>query len=762
YGIFVTTVSFTGFLASLSRLGIDAYLVRCEPAPDRKQYNLAFTLILATSTLLGVGGISLTPLLRYWYADGALVTPYLVLLLSVPLNGLAGPPTAKLERELKFRAVAGIEFGSQLAAFAVSISLAWRGAGVWAPVAGMFVWQFLALVVACRAARLRPRLVLFTGAPKRMLAFGFGFSASMRIWQLRSLVNPVLVGHFSGVEGVAFVAIAIRIVESLSFVRTAAGRLALATLARLQQDRQRFQNALESAMRCQLLALGPLLCGFALCGPWLVHRFMGDRWMPALHVYPFIAAGVLVNSLFSLQASALFVGGHYWPVAKAYASHVGLLAAGTFLLVPQAGLTGYGWAELFACGGYTFIHSKMSKVVSISYRRLIPWLAVFLLPLLAQAAGVPLFRVMVLSSLGVAGALTWQERRLRTLLKLACKPPKQNSHRRRIVTFVEKTRARGWPYVAAVGRYKLRSAAYVVRRASPLPQRLLTNSDVLVTAAFHFAPEDIPRIVASVPAQVKIKTLNEADRFLAQSFCFRGREYVFSGKIDWNFCPDGNFSWRWDLNRHAFFLNLATAYYYSQRPEYRAKLLSLWLDWMVQNPVARGPAWRYPFEVAARLQNWIWSYFLLAYSGLEQKGLRQLAAALVEHAEYLDAHLEYHWPNNHLLLEAKALYQFAILFPEAGKHFCRRARAVLEHEVLTQILPDGVHSELSSMYHRIIAGELWELALLCRRQRNPLSAAVEERVQRMQEFSRAVLREDGTVPLLGDSALHDTYLRFDS
>lgn len=85
------------------------------------------------------------------------------------------------------------------------------------------------------------------------------------------------------------------------------------------------------------------------------------------------------------------------------------------------------------------------------------------------------------------------------------------------------------------------------------------------------------------------------------------------------------------------------------------------------------------------------------------------------------------------------------------------------------------------MYHRIVAGELSELSALCTRlcgadipvratgpgtssrdvQPIALSPPVLARIARMVEFSRALTRDDGSVPLLGDSAANDTYLRFD-
>jgi O-antigen/teichoic acid export membrane protein len=380
YGLFVTAVGLTSFLAALSRGGIDTYLVRAETPPDEHTYAVANTLILGFSIVLIGGGAAAVPLLTRWYGSREFLPAYLATLLTIPLAGLAGAPTAKLERELNFRAVAGIELGGQVLALLVSVALAWRGFGVWAPVAGLIVWQWWAAAGALRTAKLALQPAFDAAEARRMLSFGMGYSASLRIWQLRTLVNPLLVGRFAGAESVAYVALAIRTAEGLGFVRLAAGRLAIAALSRLRQDRIRFQSTLERALKLQVLALGPLLCLFALVAPAVVPQLLGSRWAVSLRIYPFVAAGVLVNSVYNLQASALFVTGQPGIVLRAYTLHVALLGLGTWMLLPSLGILGYGCAEIAACGGYAVLHAGTRGIAQVSYRRL-GWLAAaFLMP----------------------------------------------------------------------------------------------------------------------------------------------------------------------------------------------------------------------------------------------------------------------------------------------------------------------------------------------------------------------------------------------
>jgi PST family polysaccharide transporter len=311
--------------------------------------------------------------------------PYLVLLLTVPLTGLSGVPIAKLERKLDFGRVAGIELGGQFLGLLTAALLAWSGLGVWAPVFGQMTAQIYVLIAAWVSAQMFPRPQFESGQAREMLAFGIGLTASLRTWQLRTLINPLLVGRFAGAEGVAYVALALRIAEALGTIRLAAGRMAIAALSRLQHQRAEFRTTLERAIGLQIITLGPLLCGFALAGPFAVRHVMGARWMPSLAVYPFVAAGVLANSVYNLQASALFVLGRQWTVMWSYMTHVALLSVGTHLLLPRLGIAGYGWAELLACVAYFLIHAGLARVVVISYRRTLPWFAVFLTGLFVLA-----------------------------------------------------------------------------------------------------------------------------------------------------------------------------------------------------------------------------------------------------------------------------------------------------------------------------------------------------------------------------------------
>jgi O-antigen/teichoic acid export membrane protein len=381
YGLYAGALGFLTFLSSLARMGVDVYLVRREGDEDRSAYDQAFSFLLLTGTGFGVCGFLLSPVVVHWIGDPRFLAPLWILLLLLPLTVLSTPAIARLERALDYRKVASLEFVGQLLYYALALPLAWRGLGVWAPIAGYSLLQTWTLVASCGLAHYRPRLFWSSTLLREILGYGLGYSSSIWVWQLRLLVNPLIVGRYLGPEGVGYVALAIRVVEVLSFAREATWRISIAALARVQRDSTRLRRALEEAMGLQLLALGPLLAAFGLMSPLLLPYLFGDRWTPMLVVYPFIALSYTVNAVFTMHASVLYVLRRNWQVTRFHLVHVTLLASAAALLLPRLGLVGYGLAEVVALGSYPILHLYVARIFDFKYGRTLPWLLAFVPPL---------------------------------------------------------------------------------------------------------------------------------------------------------------------------------------------------------------------------------------------------------------------------------------------------------------------------------------------------------------------------------------------
>lgn len=356
YGIYAAAISIFLYFQMLSQLGIEVYLVRREGEEQLEVYHQGFTLLL----FQGLAGMLLAflalPLIETWVRLEGFRSVAGVLFVSLPVVLLNQVPMARLERNLDYKRVAVIELFGQLIYYLVAFPMAFQGAGVWALVAGWWAQQIQSLGLLYWSTKYRPAFCWNWDLAKQMLGYSMGFSASIWVWQLRTLVNPLLVGRYGGAEALGYVALAIRMIEILSFVKAATWRISIATLARLQGNKERLVNAVTEGMGLQILALGPLLAIFSWVGPWLIPLVFGPRWLPASEIYPFIALSYLTNAMFNMHSSALYVLQRNWEITVFHVVHIALFAGSAFLLLPRLGLMGYGWAEVITIASYIVIH----------------------------------------------------------------------------------------------------------------------------------------------------------------------------------------------------------------------------------------------------------------------------------------------------------------------------------------------------------------------------------------------------------------------
>ena len=282
---------------------------------------------------------------------------------------------------------------------------------------------------------------------------------------------------------------------------------------------------------------------------------------------------------------------------------------------------------------------------------------------------------------------------------------------------------------------------------------------------FHFRKEDIDKICSIVAIEKQNLTIQAANEIVKNRFSFRGSGPIVLDPINWQFRPDrASIGWTWDLNRHFFFIRLGLAYWYTKDERYALKFSELSSSWIESNIKKLGSLkWDHPFEVAARINAWIWAYFLFLHTPTWNADSHiKFLSALGRLAEYLYQIIEYHSPGNHILLEAKALALCADLFPEFKRAHRWRNKAwrILKKELDAQICPDGVHAERSTMYHRIVAGELAELMLFCLRNDIKEIDNLNQLVEKMAQFWTWISSMNDYVPLFGDAYAKDTYLRF--
>lgn len=374
YGVYATAIGIVTFLSTVGTWGVDIYLLRKTERPSEKEFNQALTVLLCISLVFLIGIAALSHLIAVFVKTPGIGTLLVFLAAAIPLNLLALPAIVKLDRDLNFKQVAINELTGQASMYVVAVPMALVGGGAWAPAGGFVTQQLVLMVLSFRSAAYRPSLYWNTALVVKMLRYGLAYSSSTWVWQLRGLVNPLIVSRFAGAEAVGYIAVSIRFVEVLAFAKQATYRIAMAALAKISDDSGRLRNSVTEGMKLQAIAVGVPLALFALVGSILIPLGLGQKWAPALVVFPFIAVGYLTNAMFNLHCSVLYLRQENMQVTVFHIVHIALFAGSAAFLVPRLGFVGYGWSELIALLSYPVLHAYFARQVNgPSYRVAALW-----------------------------------------------------------------------------------------------------------------------------------------------------------------------------------------------------------------------------------------------------------------------------------------------------------------------------------------------------------------------------------------------------
>ena len=216
-------------------------------------------------------------------------------------------------------------------------------------------------------------------------------------------------------------------------------------------------------------------------------------------------------------------------------------------------------------------------------------------------------------------------------------------------------------------------------------------------------------------------------------FVFLNREKRFLNEIEWNFAGYGRL-WTYNLNYFDYLL----------QPSFdKSEGLTLMRDFIDRgHEIKTGYE---PYPTSLRIVNWI---KFCALHGIRDSAID---ASLYAQLKLLTHNIEYHLMANHLLENAFAMLFGAVYFNETRLR--ERAKNILRKELNEQILADGAHFELSTMYHKIILFRLLDCYnLMINNDRDyEFASLAKEKIALMSGWLESVSFRNGDLPHFNDS-----------
>lgn len=290
----------------IQQAGLREILVRRHEQFDRWE-NPAFWFSLVTGAAATVFLLAAAPLAVWYYQAPQLSGLVYVLALSMPLNALAIVPDARLQVQLRYRAIAAIMFVTSLGSMALSIILAKvlpEHLGAYC-----FVWPFTIFAAVKSAAvwwlaparvRLNPEWGIWkhlVGDSARL------FVGSVFLW-ITNMIGVIVLGRLHDERVVGDFYFAFLISAQVSVLETNLQHVLLPSLSRLQNDVGRLRAAfLRAARGIELVGAPVAILMAAMADPGLRAVF-ADKWLGAIPALQTLGIGVAMR-MTSLSSVAL-------------------------------------------------------------------------------------------------------------------------------------------------------------------------------------------------------------------------------------------------------------------------------------------------------------------------------------------------------------------------------------------------------------------------------------------------------------------------
>jgi hypothetical protein len=263
-----------------------------------------------------------------------------------------------------------------------------------------------------------------------------------------------------------------------------------------------------------------------------------------------------------------------------------------------------------------------------------------------------------------------------------------------------------------------------------------------------------PRAVQYYPVADPDETQpGKIEALMQGSFEFNHETHQLRGPIDWLSNPSADVEWHILLHKFYYAVGLGQAFERTGDTRYARRWAELIDGWMRDTP----PGFIAADVTGRRIQNWIYSYYYFVTHAepggdghIDPAFHTRLLLSIHEQVEFLCENLTP--KRNHRTLELYAIFLAGVVFPEMRRAAHWRAFA-LEQTVanmMSDLLPDGVHCELSTDYHHLVLKNYLNFRRMASLNGIEVPAAMDESLLRALEFSLHVHKPDGIVPSLSD------------
>lgn len=316
FGVYAVAILVIDIARAVSGAGLSDAITR-DKEGDEVLADTAFWTNLGLGCILGTATWMLAPLYARLMDQPELTTVLHWLAVLIPISALGGMHTARKLREFGHKAIAARTISCNALGGMAAVAAAVAGLGVWSLVIQVEIVETIGVIFAWQSYRWwpRPRVDL------RRLAKIWTFSGTMTLTQVMGLlltrIQDIVIGTFISVAAVGSYRIAWRMIDLIAQMTVhPIVSVSYVTLARLQDDPERFRSALLRMLGLAALVALPAIAGLGVLSSDVIPILFGPKWAASADIVSVMALMAVPFCMNLFLVSALAATGRTTSIAK--------------------------------------------------------------------------------------------------------------------------------------------------------------------------------------------------------------------------------------------------------------------------------------------------------------------------------------------------------------------------------------------------------------------------------------------------------------
>lgn len=306
FGLLGMAISWTGFVNAFSELGFSAALIQRKNI-EEKHLDTTFLVNIVLGILLTIVGIFMSIPVAIFFKTPDVQPVISVLSLSFLVNSLSLTQMAIAQRELQFKNLAIRDLSASLIGGGIGICFAYAGCGVWSLVAQMLITGIVSTVLLWNLSKWRPN------------TSNMRFECVKELWPYSSNIfyfnmfkyfaqntDKLLIGYFLGSVSLGLYTFTFKIIvfPITTFVG-AVGNYLFPKYARIQDDVVKIKTSYLEIAGLLSAVVAPFLFTIIIMSKYLVPFMFGEKWNPALPLFPIMAIVAILQTFISPTGNLL-------------------------------------------------------------------------------------------------------------------------------------------------------------------------------------------------------------------------------------------------------------------------------------------------------------------------------------------------------------------------------------------------------------------------------------------------------------------------